>query len=141
MLIKMILIFFLKRFLFFGFSIRNLTFRRQLRLMQSFLGRKNPGASKRGKYLHAKYYPVRYRKEYLLYPGKPGVDEEPDQCLDSAIARITSLGRSIGRGVGTPLKEGVKQPRVQGVRDETEAIVTFTKYIQEFFLVPLPWNF
>jgi biotin synthase len=48
--------------------------------------------------------PVRYRKEYLLYPGKPGVDEEPDQCLDSAIARITSLGRSIGKGPGHSIK-------------------------------------
>jgi biotin synthase len=53
--------------------------------------------------------PVKYRKDYLLYPGKPGVDEDPDQCLDSAIVRIKSLGRSIGKGPGHSIKK-----RVQG---------------------------
>ena len=49
--------------------------------------------------------PVKYRRNYLLYPGKPGVDEDPDQCLDSAIARIKSLGRSIGKGPGHSFKK------------------------------------
>jgi biotin synthase len=55
--------------------------------------------------------PVRYRKDYLLYPGKPGVDEDPDQCLDSTIARIKSLGRSIGKGPGHSIKHRSKEVR------------------------------
>ncbi len=53
--------------------------------------------------------PVKYRKDYLLYPGKPGVDEDPDQCLASAMARITSLGRSIGKGPGHSIKKRSKK--------------------------------
>lgn len=53
--------------------------------------------------------PVKYRKDYLLYPGKPGVDEDPDQCLDSAIVRIQSLGRSIGKGPGHSIKKRFKE--------------------------------
>jgi biotin synthase len=60
--------------------------------------------------------PVKYRKDYLLYPGKPGVDEDPDQCLDSAIVRIKSLGRLIGKGPGHSIKKG---PRKKGSRVES----------------------
>lgn len=58
--------------------------------------------------------PVKYRKDYLLYPGKPGVDEDPDQCLESAIVRIQSMGRSIGKGPGHSIKN-----RGRGVRTVT----------------------
>jgi biotin synthase len=51
---------------------------------------------------------VKYRKDYLLYPGKPGVDEDPDQCLASTIVRIQSLGRSIGKGQGHSIKKRSK---------------------------------
>ena len=59
--------------------------------------------------------PVNYRKDYLLYPGKPGVDEDPEQCLHSAIVRIRSLGRSIGKGPGHSIKR-----RVQGAKGRDE---------------------
>ncbi len=49
--------------------------------------------------------PVRYKKEYLLYPGKPSVDEEPEECRTAAIARIESLGRRVGRGPGHSFKK------------------------------------
>lgn len=55
--------------------------------------------------------PVEYRGDYLLYPGKPGIDEDPDQCLDSAIVRIKSLGRLPGKGPGHSIKN-----RPKGVR-------------------------
>lgn len=49
--------------------------------------------------------PVGYKKEYLLYPGKPSVDESPEECTAAAIARILSLGRKIGKGPGHSLKK------------------------------------
>ncbi|MDD3844978.1 MAG: [FeFe] hydrogenase H-cluster radical SAM maturase HydE [Syntrophorhabdaceae bacterium] len=49
--------------------------------------------------------PVQYKKEYLLYPGKPSVDEEPDECATAAIKRIENLGRIVGRGPGHSLKK------------------------------------
>jgi biotin synthase len=52
--------------------------------------------------------PALYRKDYLLYPGKPGVDEDPDECIESAIVRIRSLGRSIGKGPGHSIKKRVR---------------------------------
>ncbi len=52
--------------------------------------------------------PVRYKKEYLLYPGKPSVDESPEECTAAAIARIESLGRIIGKGPGHSFKK--RQP-------------------------------
>ena len=57
--------------------------------------------------------PVKYRKEYLLYPGKPGVDEEPEQCLESTIVRIKSLGRSLGKGPGHSIKTRPKEERLK----------------------------
>ena len=44
--------------------------------------------------------PTLYRKDYLLYPGKPGVDERAEQCVGSAVVRIESLGRLVGAGPG-----------------------------------------
>jgi biotin synthase len=55
--------------------------------------------------------PVQYRKDYLLYPGKPGIDEDPDQCLDGAIVRIKSLGRLIGKGPGHSIKRRVQREK------------------------------
>lgn len=49
--------------------------------------------------------PVRYKKEYLLYPGKPSVDESPEECTEAAVARIESLGRTIGKGPGHSFKK------------------------------------
>jgi biotin synthase len=44
--------------------------------------------------------PAMYRKEYLLYPGKPGVDESADVSLQNVLERIGLLGRTVGRGPG-----------------------------------------
>ena len=44
--------------------------------------------------------PGRYRKDYLLYPGKPCVDESADQCGACVIRRIKALGRTLGQGPG-----------------------------------------
>ena len=49
--------------------------------------------------------PVAYKKEYLLYPGKPAVDESPEVCTASAMERIVSLGRTIGKGPGHSFKK------------------------------------
>jgi biotin synthase len=44
--------------------------------------------------------PGRHRKDYLLYPGKPCVDESADQCSQCVLRRIQSLGRTLGQGPG-----------------------------------------
>lgn len=44
--------------------------------------------------------PGKYRKHYLLYPGKPCVDETAEDCSSCVVARISSLGRKIGKGPG-----------------------------------------
>lgn len=44
--------------------------------------------------------PIKYRKDYLLYPGKPCVTEDSDQCGACALARISALGRTVGGGPG-----------------------------------------
>ncbi|TBW36085.1 [FeFe] hydrogenase H-cluster radical SAM maturase HydE [Siculibacillus lacustris] len=44
--------------------------------------------------------PGRYRKDYLLYPDKPCVDEGDGSCSSCATARIWSLGRFVGEGPG-----------------------------------------
>lgn len=48
--------------------------------------------------------PVRYRKDYLLYPGKPCLDESADQCGQCVIRRIRALGRTTGLGPGHSVK-------------------------------------
>ena len=48
--------------------------------------------------------PMKYRKDYLLYPGKPCVDESGDDCASCVLGRIRSLGRAIGKGPGHSLK-------------------------------------
>ena len=44
--------------------------------------------------------PARHRKDYLLYPGKPCVDETADQCAGCVLARISAIGRDVGKGPG-----------------------------------------
>jgi biotin synthase len=39
--------------------------------------------------------PAKYRKDYLLYPNKPCVDEGGGECLACAESRISGLGRKI----------------------------------------------
>ncbi len=48
--------------------------------------------------------PGRYRKDYLLYPGKPCVDETTEQCSACVLRRIEALGRQIGKGPGHSFK-------------------------------------
>ena len=40
--------------------------------------------------------PVEVRNDYLLYPGKPCLDETAEQCRTCLEARINSVGRTIG---------------------------------------------
>jgi len=49
--------------------------------------------------------PVQYRKDYLLYPGKPCVDETANQCATCVAFRVESLGRTIGKGQGHSRKD------------------------------------
>jgi biotin synthase len=48
--------------------------------------------------------PLQYKKDYLLYPGKPYVDESGEECLNAAVVRIHALGRKVGRGPGHSVK-------------------------------------
>ena len=48
--------------------------------------------------------PAEHRKDYLLYPGKPCVQETSDQCAACVQMRIKGLGRTIGRGPGHSLR-------------------------------------
>ena len=48
--------------------------------------------------------PGRHRRDYLLYPGKPCVDESAEQCSLCVARRIEALGRTIGHGPGHSLK-------------------------------------
>lgn len=52
--------------------------------------------------------PSEYRKDYLLYPGKPCVDENSEQCAACAQTRISNLGRTIGIGPGHSQRQGTK---------------------------------
>ncbi|HOJ70272.1 MAG TPA: [FeFe] hydrogenase H-cluster radical SAM maturase HydE [Syntrophorhabdaceae bacterium] len=48
--------------------------------------------------------PVEYRKDYLLYPGKPCIDESAQECSSCVLSRIESIGRKIGLGPGHSVK-------------------------------------
>lgn len=50
--------------------------------------------------------PAEYRKHYILYPGKPCVDESSEDCAACVIKRLSALGRKIGRGPGHSLIQG-----------------------------------
>jgi biotin synthase len=49
--------------------------------------------------------PVKYKQKYFLYPGKPYVDESPEECTASAVHRIQVLGRHVGSGPGHSIKK------------------------------------
>ena len=49
--------------------------------------------------------PKQYRKDYLLYPGKPCVDESADDCSSCVKLRVLGLGRTIGTGPGHSVKK------------------------------------
>jgi len=49
--------------------------------------------------------PVKYKKDYQLYPGKPSLDESADECTAAAILRIEALGRTVGKGPGHSFKK------------------------------------
>jgi biotin synthase len=53
--------------------------------------------------------PQKYRKHYQLYPNKPCVDEDGDQCALCVQGRIRRLGRSIGAGRGDSLLTNIKE--------------------------------
>jgi biotin synthase len=44
--------------------------------------------------------PGEYRRDYLLYPDKPCVDESSGQCALCIVGRLALLGRSVGEGPG-----------------------------------------
>ncbi len=44
--------------------------------------------------------PVEHRRDYLLYPGKPCVDEDATRCGLCVQMRIRALGRGLGTGPG-----------------------------------------
>ncbi len=44
--------------------------------------------------------PAKYRKQYQLYPNKPCVDEEGEDCALCVRGRVLALGREIGTGPG-----------------------------------------
>ncbi len=48
--------------------------------------------------------PATYRGAYLLYPNKPGVDDDPDLQADRVVLRMRALGRTVGQGRGDSLK-------------------------------------
>ena len=48
--------------------------------------------------------PRPYRRDYQLYPGKPGIDEDPDTAARCVRARLRALGRPLAPGPGHSLK-------------------------------------
>jgi biotin synthase len=50
--------------------------------------------------------PQKYREQYLIYPDKLCIGEEPQQCRFCVEAMIAGLGRTISRDAGDSLKRG-----------------------------------
>jgi biotin synthase len=48
--------------------------------------------------------PAEYRGDYLLYPGKPCINETSEQCAQCVVGRIRSIGRTIGQGPGHSIR-------------------------------------
>ena len=44
--------------------------------------------------------PPRYRAGYEIYPAKACLEETPEQCHGCLLARIASIGRTVGEGPG-----------------------------------------
>ncbi|MCX8110072.1 MAG: [FeFe] hydrogenase H-cluster radical SAM maturase HydE [Syntrophorhabdaceae bacterium] len=62
-------------------------------------------ALKRGANIYMpNYTPLEYRRDYMLYPNKPYVDESTESCVARVISLIESLGRKIGKGPGHSIK-------------------------------------
>ncbi len=51
------------------------------------------------------------RKQYLLYPDKPCVDEESGRCSACVLARLAALGREVGQGPGHALPKDADQAK------------------------------
>jgi biotin synthase len=51
--------------------------------------------------------PTKYRKDYLLYPDKPCVDEGGGMCAFCVMGRLELLGRTIGEGPGHSIKRAL----------------------------------
>ena len=49
----------------------------------------------------------KYRKDYLLYPDKPCVDEGGGMCAFCVMGRLEQLGRTIGEGPGHSIKRAL----------------------------------
>ena len=54
--------------------------------------------------------PTRYRRHYLLYPGKPTVDEEPEAVAAATCRRLAALGRPLATGPGHALRVQAAPP-------------------------------
>lgn len=54
--------------------------------------------------------PMERRKDYLLYPDKPCVNESGDDCSRCVALRIRAIGRTIGEGPGHSLKRRAPKP-------------------------------
>jgi biotin synthase len=63
--------------------------------------------------------PVQYRKDYLLYPGKPCVDETANQCATCVAFRVESLGRTIAKGQGHSRKQRHAKGTKSGITAHT----------------------
>jgi biotin synthase len=63
--------------------------------------------------------PVQYRKDYLLYPGKPCVDETANQCATCVAFRVESLGRTIAKGQGHSRKKRHAKGTKSGITAHT----------------------
>lgn len=50
--------------------------------------------------------PVARRGDYLLYPGKPCLDETGDACARCVLGRLSALGRTVGQGPGHSRRAG-----------------------------------
>ncbi len=71
--------------------------------------------------------PGEYRKDYLLYPNKPCVDEDAGQCAQCVVLRLSALGRTVGQGPGHSIKRpaGPRPERWPGVTAVSEDILGF----------------
>lgn len=47
--------------------------------------------------------PAKYREAYLLYPDKPGVDQDGKDALSAVVRKLENLGRPAARGPGHSL--------------------------------------
>lgn len=54
--------------------------------------------------------PVARRGDYLLYPGKPCLDETGEACARCVLSRLSTLGRTVGQGPGHSRRPGRRWP-------------------------------